>query len=94
MRLRTEASARFERGLDPNLAQTATQRAIALIQDLLPEATVTAISDVYPHPRQSKVLNMPRTEIKRLMGIDFSDDEILGILSRLDFQPQIVERAP
>jgi phenylalanyl-tRNA synthetase beta chain len=90
--LRTEASARFERGVDPNLAWIATRRAVNLILDMLPEARVTTLRDVYPEPREPFELTCPRTEIKRLLGVDFSDDEILDILGRLDFQPRIEMR--
>jgi phenylalanyl-tRNA synthetase beta chain len=89
LHLRTEASARFERGVDPNLAWIATQRAVALIQEMLPEARVSGFHDVYPEPREPFELTCPRSEIKRLLGVDFSDDEVLDILGRLDFQPRI-----
>ncbi|HET9016148.1 MAG TPA: phenylalanine--tRNA ligase subunit beta, partial [Thermomicrobiaceae bacterium] len=76
-RLRTEASARFERGLDPNLAWTAARRAVALITELIPEASVAAVADVYPEPRLPRTLSMPRSEIPRLLGVDYSDDVVL-----------------
>lgn len=90
-RLRTEASARFERGLDPNLVWTAVQRAVALILELNPDAKVTLLADVYPEPRCSKSVTMPRAEIPRLLGIDYPDEQVLGVLSRLEFQPEIKE---
>ncbi|TVR68751.1 MAG: phenylalanine--tRNA ligase subunit beta [Sphaerobacteraceae bacterium] len=90
-RLRTEASARFERGLDPNLAMTAAQRATALILELCPEARITEIADQYPAPRDQKSVTMPRTEIKRLLGVDYPDDVVLGVLQRLDLAPEIVD---
>jgi phenylalanyl-tRNA synthetase beta chain len=90
-RLRTEASSRFERGLDPNLALTAAQRATALILELCPDARVTEVADQYPKPREQKSVVMPRTEIKRLLGVDFPEDVVMGVLQRLDLQPQIVE---
>jgi phenylalanyl-tRNA synthetase beta chain len=89
-RLRTEASSRFERGLDPNLAMTAAQRATALIKELCPNARVTLIADQYPTPREQKIVTMPRGEIKRLLGVDYSDDTVMGVLERLELQPQII----
>src|SRR5262249_40451130 len=50
LKVRTDASARFERGLDPNLARDAAARATQLIRELSPGATVTAVADVYPDP--------------------------------------------
>lgn len=90
-RLRTEASARFERGLDPNLALTAAQRATALILELCPNARVTEVADQYPAPREQKSVLMPRTEIKRLLGVDYPDDVIMGVLQRLDLAPEMVD---
>ncbi len=89
LKLRTEASARFERGIDPNLAWTAVQRTIALIRDMLPDARVTGLDDVYAVKREPIELTMPRSEIRRLLGVDFPDDTVLSILARLDFQPSI-----
>ena len=90
-KLRTEASSRFERGLDPNLAMTAARRATALIKQLCPNATVTEIADQYPAPREQKTVVMPRSEIKRLLGVDFPDDQVIGVLQRLELSPKHVE---
>jgi phenylalanyl-tRNA synthetase beta chain len=90
-RLRTEASSRFERGIDPNLVWTATQRAVALIQELVPAARVTLLDDCYPAPREEKTVIMPRSEIKRLLGVDYPDDTVLNVLNRLDLSPAVVD---
>ena len=91
--LRTEASARFERGVDPNLAWTAVLRAVALIQELLPNSAVSSLKDVYSARREPFELTLPRTEIKRLLGVEFPDETVLDILSRLDFQPRFERNA-
>lgn len=91
-RLRTEASARFERGIDPNLAWTAIQRSVALIQHMLPDVAVTSIDDVYDERREPFELTMPRGEIKRLLGVDFPDDTVIDILDRLELHPSIEKR--
>jgi phenylalanyl-tRNA synthetase beta chain len=90
-RLRTEASSRFERGLDPNLSMTAAQRATALVLQLCPDARVTEIADQYPAPREKKTVVMPRTEIKRLLGVDYPDDAVIGVLERLELEPKVIE---
>jgi phenylalanyl-tRNA synthetase beta chain len=90
-RLRTEASSRFERGLDPNLALTAAQRATALITQLCPDARVTLVADQYPAPREQTTVVMPRIEVKRLLGVDFPDDTVMGVLERLELNPVLVE---
>lgn len=88
-RLRTEASARFERGLDPNLAWEGATRAVALFRQLIPGCRVTAVVDIYPNPRLPRQLCMPRSEIPRLLGVDFPDELVLQVLDRLEFQPEL-----
>lgn len=90
-RLRTEASSRFERGLDPNLAMIAARRATALITQLCPNARVTELADEYPAPREQKSVIMPRIEIKRLLGVDYPDDVVIGVLERLELAPELID---
>ena len=88
LKLRTDASARFERGLDPNLARDAAARATQLILDLSPGATVTAVADVYPHPIVPRPLSLPFSEIERLLGVRYQPEQVLDVLQRLGFSPQ------
>src|SRR5215216_3061096 len=89
LKLRTDASARFERGLDPNLARDAAARATRLILDLSPGATVSAVADVYPQRRLPRPLSLPFTEIERLLGIRYDPEQVLDVLSRLGFSPTL-----
>jgi phenylalanyl-tRNA synthetase beta chain len=89
LKVRTDASARFERGLDPNLAREAAARATQLILELSPGATVTAVADVYPEPLLPRSLSLPYTEIERLLGIRYEPAQVLDVLRRLGFTPQI-----
>ncbi len=89
LKLRTDASARFERGLDPNLARDAAARATQLILDLSPGATVTAVADVYPHPLSPRPLSLPFGEIERLLGVRYDPEQVLDVLRRLGFSPEI-----
>ncbi len=91
LRLRTESSARFERGIDPNLPLIAARRAVALIQEMLPEVRVTAVADIYPVPVRPRELSMPFAEIERLLGISYPETVVLDILQRLEFSPEILE---
>jgi len=84
-RLRTEASARFERGLDPNLCWPAAQRAVRLLTELIPTCRVVSIVDHYPSPRLPRRIEMLRTEIPRLLGVDYPDDEVRSVFERLGF---------
>jgi phenylalanyl-tRNA synthetase beta chain len=89
LKVRTDASARFERGLDPNLARDAAARATSLLLDLSPGATVTAIADVYPDPLKPRSLALPFREIERLLGIRYEPSHVLDVLRRLGFSPAL-----
>src|SRR5918993_884950 len=89
LKLRTDASVRFERGLDPNLARDAAARATRLILDLSPGATVSAVADVYPEPRKPRPLSLPFTEIERLLGVRHDPEQVIDVLSRLGFSPTL-----
>jgi phenylalanyl-tRNA synthetase beta chain len=89
LKLRTDASARFERGLDPNLTRDATARAAMLILEMSPGATVSAVADLYPHPVTPRDLALPFGEIERLLGVRYEPDQVLDVLRRLGFAPTL-----
>ncbi|HEY8448229.1 MAG TPA: phenylalanine--tRNA ligase subunit beta [Thermomicrobiales bacterium] len=89
LRLRTEASARFERGLDPNLVGQGMARAIHLLLEVCPGARVTAIQDVYPAPVEPKQLQMRYSRIAQVLGVEYPESEVLDALKRLGFAPRI-----
>lgn len=84
-RLRTEASSRFERGLDPELALPAAQRATELILMLCPGARVDRVQDNYPRPPRPVVVDFPLAEVKRLLGVEHPAETVIGVLGRLGF---------
>jgi len=85
--LRTEASTRFERGADPEMAELASRRCAALIQELAGGEVLAGIVDVYPAQREPLPIELSRKELLRLMGSDVPDEEIEAILSALGFAP-------
>ncbi|MDP9365560.1 MAG: phenylalanine--tRNA ligase subunit beta [Chloroflexota bacterium] len=89
LKLRTDASARFERGLDPNLVLAAAARATALILDLCPGSRVTAVGDVYSEPVAPRTLAMRFGEIERLLGVRYEPPRVLEVLGRLGFAPEV-----
>jgi phenylalanyl-tRNA synthetase beta chain len=89
LRLRTDASARFERGLDPNLVGPAMARATHLLLELSPGARVTAVGDVYPHPVRPSELTMRFSRIEQVLGVRYEPEPVIDVLSRLDFRPRI-----
>ncbi len=91
LKMRSDASARFERGIDPNQVSDAVARATQLILELSPGATVTAYADVYPHRREPMLLSMPFSEIERLLGLRVAPETVQLVLERLGFAPRVTE---
>lgn len=90
LKLRTDASARFERGLDPEIDGVAISRAVELLLEVSPGAKVTAYQDYYPLPVTPRPLAMPYNEIERLLGVSYPDDQVIEVLTRLEFEPKLV----
>jgi phenylalanyl-tRNA synthetase beta chain len=87
LKLHTEASTRFGRGVDPETAELASRRAAELILQLAGGELLAGVVDVYPGKRAAKKIHLTRTEFLRVMGADVSDKEIEAILSSLGFAP-------
>jgi phenylalanyl-tRNA synthetase beta chain len=81
--IRTEASTRLEKFLHPDLVEVALKRAIKLMQDLA-GGTIIDNTDNYPRPQEIKKIQLDLHEIKRLGGIDISDQDAIDILARLE----------
>ena len=89
LKLRSDASARFERGLDPTLAASAAARATELILALCRGSRLVAFADLYPTPLQPSQLAMPFAAIARLLGVRYETADVTDVLGRLGFQPTI-----
>jgi phenylalanyl-tRNA synthetase beta chain len=85
--LRTEASIRFERGADIELAELASRRCAELIQQLGGGEVLAGVVDVYPGRKAPPVIDLTRKELLRVMGADVPDADIEAILSALGFAP-------
>ncbi len=89
--LRTEASYRFERGADPEMAELASRRAAELIKQTGGGEILAGVIDVYPHPAAPAKIEFARKELLRVMGADVPDRDIEDILGALGFQPVRVD---
>jgi phenylalanyl-tRNA synthetase beta chain len=89
--LRTEASYRFERGADLEMAELASRRAAELIQQLGGGEILTGVVDVYPRPEPPRKIELARNELLRVMGADVPDRDIEDILGALGFHPLRVD---
>ncbi|MGH9717501.1 MAG: phenylalanine--tRNA ligase subunit beta [Candidatus Acidiferrales bacterium] len=85
--LRSEASYRFERGADPEMAEVASRRAAQLIAELGGAEIVAGVVDVYPRRESPVEITLSRSELLRVMGADVPDRDIEGILGALGFEP-------
>lgn len=82
--MRTEASGKFEKGLDPNLAAQAMNRACQLIEELGAGEVVGGIVDVYPEKKQERRIKFEPEKINKLLGINISKEEMLGYLEKIE----------
>jgi phenylalanyl-tRNA synthetase beta chain len=92
LKLHTEASTRFGRGVDPETAELASRRAAELIVQLVGGELLAGVVDVYPGKRAPKKIQLTRKELLRVMGADVSDKEIESALSALGFAPVRVDQ--
>jgi phenylalanyl-tRNA synthetase beta chain len=87
--LKTEASARFERGADVNAPVLALQRAAALMQQIGAGRLVGPAIDRYPQARGPKPLQLRRDRLARLLGLSVPDREVERILRGLGLTVKI-----
>ena len=84
--LRTDASQRYEKMLDPELCHIATQRVLKLICDLDPEAKViSSFTDAYVKHYPTITLNFDKRYVDRYTGIDIPTETIVKTLTSLGF---------
>src|SRR5690625_5741755 len=82
--LQTDASYRYERGVDPNLARKAADRAATLIAELAGGEVVDACTDVYPSPGGPAELTLRTERVSRLLVTDLDQDYLIRTLRALD----------
>jgi phenylalanyl-tRNA synthetase beta chain len=87
LKLHTEASTRFGRGADPEMAELASRRAAELILQLAGGELLAGVVDIYPGKRVPKKIRVTRAEILRVMGADVPDKQVEASLSALGFAP-------
>jgi phenylalanyl-tRNA synthetase beta chain len=92
LKLHTEASTRFGRGADPEMADVASRRAAELILQIASGELLAGVVDVYPGKRVAKRLTVTRAEFLRIMGADIPDKELEAVLSALGFAPVRVDQ--
>ncbi len=89
----TDASFRFERGIDPNITEDALKRAAILIKDLAGGEIASDISDLYPNKIEDSEVFLPFAKIDSLIGQKIDRVEIKDILRTLDINVKNVTEA-
>ena len=85
--LKTEASARFERGADITSPVRALGRALELIERIGAGSATGGASDVYPRVFQPRQVSLSRARLAQLLGDAVPDADVQRILGRLGFKP-------
>ncbi|MDI3518976.1 MAG: phenylalanyl-tRNA synthetase beta chain [Caldanaerobacter sp.] len=88
--LRSEASARFEKGLDPEITVLACERAAQLMEKYCGGEVLKGIVDEYPKPMERTVLTVRPDRINKFLGTNLATSEMIEILRSLEFE--VVEK--
>lgn len=91
LRMRSEASRRFERGVDLELLPFAQQRALHLLQKLAGGKIAQGMLDVYLRPWQERSIDLTAREVQRILGLDLNTAQIAAFLEPLGFSCALAE---
>ncbi len=86
LKLPSEASLRFGKGIHPALAEPAARRASELMRVLAQGTLAQGMVDAYPRPAAPVVISLTTSEVERNLGLSFSLAEIAGFLEPLEFR--------
>ena len=84
LKLRTDASARFEQVLSPELAAQGMQGMLEFVQHLI-GGEVIGVSDVYPAPQQATRVSVSTEKINQILGTRLTGAEVADVFMRLQF---------
>ena len=84
--LRTEASSRFEKGIDPNLCEAAADRVCKLIEMVGAGKVCKGSVDVYPAPEIAKTIDIRVDRINKVLGIELDREAMVKILEGLEIK--------
>ncbi len=89
--LRTDASSRFDRGIDPNGVAGAAARAMELLIQVADAKVQSHFADTNPEPVARKVLDVRINRVNRLIGIDITGDEMSQLLTPIGFEVEVAD---
>jgi phenylalanyl-tRNA synthetase beta chain len=82
----SEAAKRFERTVDVELTVLGVKRGIQLMHLIAGGTVAKGIIDIYPDPKPLRTLDLPLSEIPRLLGISVPKTDVIGMLEKLEFK--------
>ncbi len=82
--LRTDASGKFEKGLDPNNAIEAINRACQLIEELGAGDVVGGVVDVYGKVKEGRRIPFDAQKVNALLGTKISKEDMIGYFKKID----------
>lgn len=88
--LRTEASSRFEKGIDVNLTEAAVNRACQLIEELGCGTVLNGMLDYYPKKEEVQKITANPERINKLLGVNVPMDQFINILESLEFKCNLI----
>lgn len=92
--LRTEASARYEKSLDPNYADIAIKRYIKLLRDNDEGIDVSSnLTDVYPTVLEEGHITLSKELLTKYLGFNLEEERVVKILTSLDFKVTVTDDA-
>lgn len=83
LKLRSEASARFERGIDPDRVAVHAERAMELLAEVAAARVAPAPVDEYPRPVTRPRIRVRTTKVNRVLGTELTDTEVVDALGPL-----------
>jgi phenylalanyl-tRNA synthetase beta chain len=84
--LPSEASFRFSRGVHPALAEQGVRRGLQLMAEWSGGRVAPGLVDAYPLKPKDPIITVTSKDVKRLLGIDLTVNEIAELLTRLEFK--------
>jgi phenylalanyl-tRNA synthetase beta chain len=90
--LRTEASSRYEKGIDPELITMAMDRACSLVEQIGAGEVVGGKIDIYPAPKKARKLKLKVKKARDFIGAqDITEEMIVKYLTSLEFKVEVKE---
>lgn len=94
LKLISEASQRFTKGIPATLNPIAARRAASLMRDLAGGNVLPCIVDIYPVPQEQRIVYITASYTRRTLGMDIDLPTIAASLQRLDFTCQTIPTLP